>query len=238
VTHLTVIEAPSPNHDTRPLGIGVELLVLHYTGMPSGAEALARLRDLAAKVSAHYLVEEDGRVFRLVPEDRRAWHAGVSSWLGRGDVNGRSIGVEIVNPGHEFGYRRFPEPQMAAVVALCQDIVTRHDLGRAAVVGHADVAPARKEDPGELFDWARLAQAGVGIWPPKNDDATGETGAPPDTAAALAMLAAIGYDTTDQRAALVAFQRRFRPARFDGEADTETRLRIQAVLAERHHTMP
>jgi len=234
VTDLTIIKALSPNHDARPPGIGAELLVLHYTGMPTGAEALARLRDLAAKVSAHYLVEEDGRIFLLVPEDRRAWHAGVSSWLGRGDVNGRSIGVEIVNPGHEFGYRRFPEPQMAAVIALCQDIVTRHGLRRDAVVGHADVAPARKEDPGELFDWARLARAGIGVWPPEKD----EGAEPPDTAAALAMLAAIGYDTTDQRAALVAFQRRFRPARFDGEADTETRLRIQAVLAERHRTMP
>jgi N-acetylmuramoyl-L-alanine amidase len=223
----SAIEAPSPNQDARPPGVGIELLVLHYTGMPSGAAALARLCDPSAKVSAHYLVEEDGRVFRLVPEERRAWHAGVSSWRGRGDVNGRSIGVEIVNPGHEFGYRPFPEPQMAAVEALCRDIVTRHGLAPGAVVGHADVAPTRKEDPGELFDWSRLARAGVGVWP--DDDPAGPPG--PDAATAVERLAAIGYDIADPAAALVAFQRRFRPACLNGRADDGTRRRIQAVWA-------
>ncbi|MQX35977.1 N-acetylmuramoyl-L-alanine amidase [Roseospira navarrensis] len=219
------IDARSPNHDARPPGGGVDLLVLHYTGMPTGAAALDRLRDPAARVSAHYLVEEDGRVFRLVPEDRRAWHAGVSSWRGRGDVNGRSIGVEIVNPGHEFGYRPFPAPQMDAVEALCRDIVARYGLGPGDVVGHADVAPTRKEDPGELFDWPRLARAGVGVWPA----AAGGDGPAPDAAAALAMLAAIGYDVSDPVAATIAFQRRFRPEGFDGRLDSETRTRIRAV---------
>jgi len=220
-----VIDTPSPNHDARPPGQRVELLVLHYTGMPTGAAALERLCDPASKVSAHWLVEEDGRVFRLVPEDRRAWHAGVSRWHGAADVNGRSIGVEIVNPGHEFGYRAFPEKQMAAVERLCRGIVARHGLGPADVVAHADVAPTRKEDPGELFDWPRLARAGVGLWPPVDDGASA-----PTAPEALAMLAAIGYDLSDPRAAVVAFQRRFRPARLDGVVDEQTARRIAAVL--------
>lgn len=220
-----VIDTPSPNHDARPPGQRVELLVLHYTGMPTGAAALERLCDPASKVSAHWLVEEDGRVFRLVPEDRRAWHAGVSRWRGASDVNGRSIGVEIVNPGHEFGYRAFPEEQMAAVERLCRGIVARHGLGPADVAAHADVAPTRKEDPGELFDWPRLARAGVGLWPPVDDSSSA-----PTAPEALAMLAAIGYDLNDPRAAVVAFQRRFRPARLDGVVDEQTARRIAAVL--------
>jgi len=221
------LDAPSPNHDARPPGRAIDLLVLHYTGMRSGAEALARLRDPGAKVSAHWLIEEDGRVFRLVPEDRRAWHAGVSRWQGRGDVNGRSIGVEIVNPGHEFGYRPFPEPQMAAVVALCRDIVARHGIGPGGVVAHSDVAPTRKEDPGELFDWSRLAHAGVGLWP--ENDATRPA---PGSGEALAALAAIGYDLSDPTAAVRAFQRRYRPRGLDGQADDET-ARLAVALRDR-----
>lgn len=224
------LDAPSPNHDARPPGQAVELLVLHYTGMPTGAEALARLRDPTAKVSAHWLVEEDGRVFRLVPEDRRAWHAGVSRWQGRGDVNGRSIGVEIVNPGHEFGYRPFPAEQTAAVIALCRDILSRHPtIGPAGLLGHSDVAPTRKEDPGELFDWPALARAGIGLWPEADgaDEADGANGA-----AALAALAVIGYDLTDPKAAVCAFQRRYRPARLDGVMDAET-ARLAVSLRER-----
>jgi N-acetylmuramoyl-L-alanine amidase len=218
------IDAPSPNHDARPPGQRVELLVLHYTGMESGAAALDRLRDPTAGVSAHWLVEEDGRVFRLVPEDRRAWHAGVSQWQGRGDVNGRSVGVEIVNPGHEFGYRPFPDEQMAAVETLCRAIMDRHGLGPAAVLGHSDVAPTRKTDPGEMFDWPRLARAGVGLWPDIDD-----TAPPPTEAESLAALTVIGYDTADPRAAVVAFQRRYRPSWFDGRIDPPTARRIQAV---------
>ncbi|MBB4286232.1 N-acetylmuramoyl-L-alanine amidase [Roseospira goensis] len=217
-------DAPSPNHDARPPDATVSMLVLHYTGMPTGAAALARMRDPAAKVSAHYMVEEDGTVVRLVPEQRRAWHAGVACWRGRGDVNGRSIGVEIVNPGHEFGYRAFPDQQMAAVVALCRDIVTRHGIAPGGVAGHSDVAPTRKEDPGELFDWARLARAGVGVWPVVDDAAP----VPAETAV-LAALAGIGYDLTDRPAAVTAFQRRFRPARLDGALDADTARRVHAV---------
>ncbi len=220
------LDTPSPNHDARPDGQAVDMLVLHYTGMPTGAEALARLRDPAARVSAHWLVEEDGQILRLVPEHRRAWHAGVSRWRGRGDVNGRSVGVEIVNPGHEFGYRSFPDSQMAAVVALCQRIVARHGIGPGGVVGHSDIAPTRKEDPGELFDWPRLARAGIGAWPRVDDAAPA-----PDSARGLATLAAIGYDMSDPGAAVRAFQRRFRPDRLDGRMDPPTARRAVALGA-------
>ena len=159
---MNLIDAPSPNFDRRTAP--PDMIVLHYTGMPTGEEALARLRDPAAKVSSHYLVEEDGRVFRLVPEERRAWHAGVSFWKGETDLNTRSIGVEIVNPGHEFGYRPFPDAQIAAVIALVSDIRSRWMVEDSRIVGHSDIAPERKEDPGELFPWERLAKAGHGLW--------------------------------------------------------------------------
>ena len=140
------------------------MIVLHYTGMKSGEEALARLTDPAAKVSSHYLVHEDGRIDQLVPEARRAWHAGLSSWKGVADINSCSIGIEIVNPGHEFGYRDFPDAQIEAVISLCRDIIARHRIPNARVLAHSDVAPARKQDPGEKFPWARLAASGVGLW--------------------------------------------------------------------------
>src|SRR6478609_2257523 len=141
------------------------MLVLHYTGMKTASEALARLCDPAAKVSAHYTVDEDGTVYVHVPENRRAWHAGVSHWAGVDNVNARSIGIELVNPGHEFGYRAFPEAQIASLITLCHGILSRHAIPAARVLGHSDVAPARKEDPGELFPWGELALAGIGLWP-------------------------------------------------------------------------
>src|SRR5690606_13476973 len=149
MTDLAIIEQPSPNHDERPPGQAIDQLLLHYTGMRSGAAALERLGDPAAKASAHYLVEEDGRIFQLVSESRRAWHAGASCWQGASDINARSLGIEIVNPGHEFGYRPFPPQQMAAVKLLALDILARHPIPAARVLGHSDVAPLRKEDPGE-----------------------------------------------------------------------------------------
>src|SRR3954471_3267029 len=153
---------PSPNHDARTAR--VDILLLHYTGMTTDEEALARLTDAEFKVSSHYFVYEDGRTVQLVPEARRAWHAGLSSWKGAVDVNARSIGIEIANPGHEYGYRDFPERQIEAVIALCRDIVARHAIRRERVLGHSDVAPNRKQDPGEKFPWHRLAAAGVGLW--------------------------------------------------------------------------
>lgn len=151
------------NYEGRPLGVEPSILLLHYTGMETMQAARDRLSDPQSKVSAHYLVDEDGTVFDLVPEDKRAWHAGVSYWAGESDINSASIGVEIVNPGHEFGYRPFPLEQMQAVLTLCQGVQMRHNIKR--VLAHSDVAPERKQDPGELFDWHWLAEGGVGLWP-------------------------------------------------------------------------
>jgi N-acetylmuramoyl-L-alanine amidase len=220
---LRIREHPSPNHDARPEGAVVDLLILHYTGMRTGVEALARLCDPAAGVSAHYLVEEDGAVFRLVPEERRARHAGVSHWRGREALNATSIGIEVVNPGHEWGYRPFPALQMGAVAELCRGILARHPIPARNVVGHSDVAPDRKEDPGELFDWEGLARLGVGLWPEPADEPAGDT---------LTLLGRIGYRTDLPLPVLVtAFQRHWRPARVDGIADAETRARMAGVLA-------
>src|SRR5258708_29166259 len=159
------VAAPSPNFDARPMATPVDILLLHYTGMETGAAAVGRLCDPDAKVSAHYTVDEDGTIFSHVREECRAWHAGVSYWAGDRDINARSIGIEIVNPGHEFGYRSFPDAQIEAVIRLAQDIFSRHPIPAERVLGHSDVAPARKLDPGELFPWGELALAGIGLWP-------------------------------------------------------------------------
>ena len=235
---MTFIEAPSPNFDARTAP--PDLLVLHYTGMQTGEEAIARLRDPEAGVSSHYVVEEDGRVFRLVPEERRAWHAGASYWRGRRNVNGDSIGIEIVNPGHEWGYRPFPEAQVVAVIDLVKDIRTRWTIEDRDIVGHSDVAPARKEDPGELFPWKRLAEAGHGLWAevpaaPGHSVGEGEEGAA--VFALQAGFTRLGYDLPpsgrfepDTAAVVRAFQRHWRPGRVDGIADGETRARLIALL--------
>jgi N-acetylmuramoyl-L-alanine amidase len=214
-------ERPSPNHNERRRP--VSMLVLHYTGMKTAAEAIDRLCDEAAEVSAHYVVEEDGTVWRLVDESRRAWHAGASFWRGETDLNSASIGVEIVNPGHEFGYRPFPAPQMRAVAELCRGILARHPIAPSGVVGHSDVAPRRKQDPGELFDWEGLARDGIGLWPDFSVDA------PP--IAPEEGLARIGYELDEVPATVVAFQRRWRQRLVDGVLDEETRHRIAAVAA-------
>src|SRR6266851_5066251 len=233
---LQIHERTSPNHGARKNPARIDLLVLHYTGMTSAEAALKRLCDPGAKVSAHYVVEENGGIWRLVPETRRAFHAGRSCWEGDSDLNSVSIGIEIVNPGHEWGYRAFPEAQMVSVERLCLDLISRHPIPPSRVVGHSDIAPDRKSDPGELFDWPRLARAGVGIWPQ----------APPDIArgrgrgigvvertGALADLARIGYCVRPDTEAVVvaAFQRRFRPERWDGRLDAETSQRLSHVRA-------
>ncbi|HEX4111695.1 MAG TPA: N-acetylmuramoyl-L-alanine amidase [Stellaceae bacterium] len=227
-------ERASPNHDERRQG-PPDMLILHYTGMISAAAALDRLCDPAARVSSHYVVDEDGAVWRLVPEERRAWHAGESGWLGRRDINAHSIGIEIVNPGHEFGYRPFPEAQLRAVETLCRDIATRWTIPPRLVVGHSDVAPHRKQDPGELFPWRRLAEAGIGLWP---DFSRRPDRMPESVGQIQAALAAYGYDlpatgTLDGRTVpvLTAFQRHFRPTLCDGIADDETRRRIALLAA-------
>jgi N-acetylmuramoyl-L-alanine amidase len=241
-----IVERRSPNFGPRPDGAAVDLLILHYTGMPSAAAALARLCDPAAQVSAHYLIDEDATVYRLVDEHRRAWHAGVSSWQGRVDVNAFSVGIELVNPGHEWGYRAFPPAQLAACAALARDIVRRHGIAAGRVLGHSDVAPARKEDPGELFDWALLARHGVGLWPPDaalaSGDAADALARGAAGAAVLAIqsaLAQFGYacPTTGafdaaSETVVRAFQRHFRPARLDGAFDAECRRRLAWLLAQ------
>lgn len=192
------------------------MLVLHFTGMESATEALARLCDASAKVSAHYLIDEDGDVVGLVEEEYRAWHAGVASWRGANDINARSIGIELVNPGHEFGLTPFPKPQMRALEELALDIVARHAIAARNVVGHSDVAPRRKQDPGELFDWLRLHRAGLGLWPLNPRPCV------LDAEQAIKILAAIGYETDDLTSTLIAFQRRYRPSKMDGVLDEET----------------
>lgn len=220
---MKAVERPSPNQDARD-GVSVDMLVLHYTGMTSGEAALARLCDPAAKVSAHYAIDEDGTVYAMVPEARRAWHAGVSFWAGARDINTRSIGIELVNPGHEFGYRPFPDAQIDALTVLCRQILDRHPIPPWRVLGHSDVAPARKDDPGELFPWTGLARAGIGFW--------ATPGADPGEAAVAPLLARYGYDPdVPVEKAVTAFQRHFRPSRVDGIADRETRATLSGLIA-------
>ena len=211
---------PSPNFDSRD-GHDIDMLVLHYTGMPSGQAALDRLRDANAKVSAHYVVDEDGSIYTLVDETMRAWHAGISYWRGATNINQRSIGIEIVNLGHEFGYHPFAPTQMTSVQQLCRDILTRHDIPARNVIGHSDVAPARKEDPGEYFDWKTMAALGIGLWPEANATLA---------SASLHELADYGYDLTNPTKAIIAFQRHFRPHKFDGIWDEESAQRLAALL--------
>jgi N-acetylmuramoyl-L-alanine amidase len=234
---IEIRERPSPNHGDRgqpPHMRPINMLVLHYTGMQSAEAAIERLCDPEAKVSAHYVVEEDGALWRLVPEERRAFHAGVSCWEGEHDLNWVSIGIEIVNPGHEWGYRPFPEAQMAVVEHLCRDLAGRYRIPRHRIVGHSDIAPDRKSDPGELFDWPRLARAGIGLWPepqPQFARRRGRGVGVIERAAALSDLARIGYcvNRGTEAVALAAFQRRFRPERWDGLFDGETCLRLRQV---------
>ncbi|MDE3015563.1 MAG: N-acetylmuramoyl-L-alanine amidase [Pseudomonadota bacterium] len=215
---------PSPNFDSRD-GQPVDMLVLHYTGMASAREALERLCDPAAGVSAHYLVEEDGAVHALVPESERAWHAGVSHWRGNSNINQRSIGIEIANPGHDCGYRRFPKPQMEAVARLSKAILARHTIPARNVVAHSDIAPTRKKDPGELFDWEWLAERGIGLWPA----ASGQR--PAVSESKEESLAAYGYDITALPAATAAFQRHFRPKTLTGEWDEECEGLLASLLS-------
>ena len=220
-------ELPSPNWDERALP--VSMVVLHYTEMEREA-ALQRLTDPDAKVSAHYFIAEDGEVVRLVDEEKRAWHAGASYWRGHKDVNSASVGIELDHPGHGLGYREFADAQIEALVPLLNDIVRRHDIPRANVVGHSDVAPARKTDPGELFPWDRLAEYRLCLPRPEKL----ELGDPFDNDGAFYLaLERFGYDITEGRKAVEAFQRRWRPERIDGEIDGEVRAILFQLLLDR-----
>jgi N-acetylmuramoyl-L-alanine amidase len=236
-------EKLSSNHDERPAGGRVDMLILHYTGMKTAQDAIDRLCDPEARVSSNYVVDEDGEILRLVPEERRAWHAGVSYWRGHHALNDRSIGIEIVNPGHEWGYRDFPAPQMAAVRDLCLSILSRHPIPAGNVVAHSDVAPDRKEDPGEKFRWDDLACNGVGIWPIRvpNLGTGGEIRDAIGLRAVRAALVRIGYSVAPEgtldpalSTVLRAFQRHWRPEAVTGQADGGTVARLHAVaeLAE------
>jgi N-acetylmuramoyl-L-alanine amidase len=239
---------PSPNYDERQDGQPPDMILLHYTGMQTGAAALERLCSPQSKVSTHYVVFEDGRIVQCVPEEKRAWHAGVSSWAGETDVNSRSIGIEIVNPGHEFGYSDFPLRQVAAVISLCKSIITRRGpIAPDRVLAHSDVAPARKEDPGEKFPWALLAESGVGHWVrPAPLDLEGQTLRPGEHGEAVRRLQhalkSYGYGIEESgsydeatRAVVTAFQRHFRPARVDGIANASTMLTLRALIETRPH---
>ena len=221
---LDILDCPSPNHDER--ASPVSLIVLHYTGMEDARSAIERMRDPAAKVSCHYLVDEDGKIVRMVPEEKRAWHAGRAYWRGITDVNSASIGIELVNPGHDHGYRPFPEEQIDTLVRLVSDIKERHGITRGNVVGHSDVAPARKQDPGELFPWSRLAKLRLALPRPTQNlmDPCWTDGG------FLLALERFGYDVADKQAAIRAFQRRYRPEGLDGEIDGECRAILLALL--------
>jgi N-acetylmuramoyl-L-alanine amidase len=222
---MNATDRSSPNFSDRPADIVIDMVVLHYTGMKSARAALDRMCDSSAAVSAHYMVGEDGAVWRLVGEEKRAWHAGVSYWAGATNINDRSIGIEIVNPGHEFGYRPFPEIQMRSVEELLAQILDRHSIPASRVVGHSDIAPSRKQDPGELFDWQRLAARRVSIWPSAVSPAIEARKAP-------ALLAEIGYDPGAPLDDIVtAFQRRFAPDGVTGSLDGKTLALIAAVFA-------
>jgi len=237
---------PSPNCDERKDGREPNIILLHYTGMKTGEAALKRLCSPKSKVSSHYVVFEDGRVVQCVPENLRAWHAGVSSWAGETDINSLSIGIEIVNPGHEFGYSDFPRRQIAAVIALCRSIIIRNGPFSAdRVLAHSDVAPSRKQDPGEKFPWQLLNASGVGHWVrPAALDIGGTTLKPGDQGEAVTRvqraLKAYGYGVEETgsyddltRDVITAFQRHFRPARVDGIADPSTLLTLRALSETR-----
>jgi len=239
---LATLWCPAPNRDPRRNGRAPDLLLLHYTGMDSADAALDWLTREDSKVSCHYLVDEDGNITQMVREGERAWHAGQSLWAGETDINSCAIGIEIHNPGHDIDYHDFPEAQMRAVEALCRDILTRHTIRPDRVLAHSDVAPGRKRDPGEKFDWAQLARAGIGLWvtpAPVGGDAGLGPGDEGEAVTKLQQdLAAYGYGveitSTYGRGlenVVEAFQRHFRPERVDGRADASTRETLARLLA-------
>jgi N-acetylmuramoyl-L-alanine amidase len=209
----------SPNFDSRPSNGAIDILVLHYTGMETGEVALKRLCDSTAEVSAHYLIYENGNTLQLVEENYRAWHAGAATWRGNKDINSRSIGVELVNPGHEFGYREFPDIQLGALEYLCHQILSRHPIPARNVIGHSDIAPTRKQDPGELFPWQRLAKKNIGIWPQQLGGMSGSI----NHVAALFSL--YGYEVKNFTSTVAAFQRH-------GIADAQTLGRLRGLIRQ------
>jgi len=231
---------PSPNWDERPAGASIDTVIIHYTGMRHGCDALERLCDIEAKVSAHYMIEEDGAIFSLVPEEKRAWHAGVSAWRGHHNLNHNSIGIELVNPGHEFGYRAFPEQQIARLLDLLEGISQRYAICPSRYIGHSDIAPDRKIDPGELFPWQRLSKQGYGLWSDKNGADTtiilqkDDTG--PKVSFLNSQLGLVGYTGANSliydanlESILKAFQAHWRPEGVTGCYDKGTALILDDI---------
>jgi len=241
---LATLWCPSPNVEPRRNGLKPDMLLLHYTGMDSAEAALDWLTREESGVSCHYLVDAEGRIAQMVPESERAWHAGQSLWQGETDINSCSIGIEIHNPGHDFDYPDFPDAEMRAVEALCRDILSRHAIPPHRVLAHSDVAPGRKRDPGEKFDWQRLARAGIGLWVPPAPIGEDQGLGPGDEGAMVAALQRdlldYGYGVevtttygTGLEKVIAAFQRHFRPTRIDGRADVSTRETLARLLAAR-----
>lgn len=253
---LNIIQTPSPNFNERPCAI--DAIIIHYTDMVSAEAALAWLTNPTSQVSAHYLIDEGGQIYQMVNQEHRAWHAGESYWQGRTNLNDCSIGIELANPGHSHGYTPFPEAQIDALIELCLEIQERWNIPGNRILGHSDIAPQRKQDPGHLFPWEKLAAAGLGIWPaPRQESGWGELidmllqfayESGPLVHALFAfqhhfqphkmqrekkfmqMLSQIGYDTTSPEHALLAFQRHFQPHKVDGVADQETYALLQRII--------
>ena len=232
----------SPNFGDRPSQTPIDMVILHYTGMESSSGALAWLCDAQAQVSSHYFIDEGGCISQLVDETRRAWHAGISYWRGERDINSRSIGIEIANPGHNCGYVDFPPVQMRSVVALVGDIVERNNIPPANILAHSDIAPLRKKDPGELFDWRLLHNAGLGIWVEPSPVIAGKAIGCGDRGKAVRdfqiNLGRLGFEITADGifdeltlACTRAFQRHFRPQKVDGIADISTHDTLKRLLA-------
>ena len=213
-----IISSPSPNYNDRPPGTIIDILVLHYTGMPETTQALERMCDPTTKVSAHYLIDIDGQVLQLISENKRAWHAGISSWRGNCNINDRSIGIELANPGHEHGYQKFSSPQIESLIKIAKRTIARYPIPARNVIGHSDISPTRKKDPGELFDWHTLALEGIGHWPESSKITNIKH---IDKSNLELALKEYGYETSDLTATIVAFQRHFLPNRCDGLPDRE-----------------
>ena len=229
----TVTQISSPNFNDRDPSVPLRYIVLHYTGMPTGAAAIQRMCDPAAKVSAHYMIEEDGQVIQLVDESKRAWHAGHSAWGETTDMNSASLGIELVNPGHQNGYRPFPAIQISVLKVVMKGVIERHAMNpKTAPLAHAEIAPERKEDPGEFFPWRELADSGLGLWPTPQPADYGHA----DDDVVQDMLRTIGYPCPPSgfydratRSALLAFQRRYEPDNLTGTPERETIARLRAL---------
>jgi N-acetylmuramoyl-L-alanine amidase len=222
-----ITNIPSPNYNERPPGTEIDILVIHYTGMVGLAEALERLCDPISEVSCHYLIDQNGQIFQLISEDKRAWHAGVSSWRDSSNINDHSIGIELENPGHEFGYQKFPESQIDSLIKITKDIIMRHPIPARNIVGHSDIAPVRKKDPGEFFDWNKLALSGIGCWPetPKSADIATINASNFELA-----LKTYGYDITNLPATILAFQRHFIPKHCSDQPSLEMFRMLEILI--------